>query len=187
MFLVFLNQYLAALGYTIQLDSSAFSKSEEDEAIYLKFNTPKMPDLTPSTVVNSLSQNLALLKSYSCLTVKVPASTTEKEALQQAIIQVCQASEYENLGICADRLDVAITTLNEYLAALGYTGQLDSSIFSESKEHEPIYLKFNTQKMSHYSDRYEGTYRGVLIACQSEDQTLAGTYGYFPLDLFAPS
>ncbi|MGL5033413.1 MAG: DUF1824 family protein, partial [Microcystaceae cyanobacterium] len=49
----------------------------------------------------------------------------------------------------------------------------------------PVYLKFNTKKMSHYLDTYDGSYRGVLISCQMEDDNLTGTYGYFPLNLFA--
>jgi hypothetical protein len=47
--------------------------------------------------------------------------------------------------------------------------------------------KINTtkiQKDSFYIDAYTGSYRGVLVACQSDNEELQGTYGHFPLDLF---
>ncbi|MDJ0594500.1 MAG: DUF1824 family protein [Pleurocapsa sp. MO_226.B13] len=54
-----------------------------------------------------------------------------------------------------------------------------------SQNLSPVYLKFSTQKMSYYSSEYTGEYRGVLVSIQSEDDLIAGTYGHFPLDLFA--
>lgn len=131
----------------------------------------------------TVDQSLKLLKSYSCLEPKLVHSETEKTELQQAIQQIISLSEYENLGICADSSETARQVLNQYLKALGYEAQLDQSTLLP--QETPIYLKFNTKKMSHYLDDYDGQYRGVLISCQSEDDNIAGTYGYFPLDLFA--
>ncbi len=131
----------------------------------------------------TVDQSLKLLKSYSCLEPKVVHSETEKAELQQAIKQIVSLSEYENLGICADFSEIARQALNQYLKALGYEAQLNSDALPP--QENSIYLKFNTKKMSHYLDSYDGTYRGVLISCQSEDDKIAGTYGYFPLDLFA--
>ena len=128
-------------------------------------------------------QALELLKSYSCLESKIPNSEAEKQELKTAIQWICQQSEYENLGICADCLQDAEIALKQYLGALGYSLPLEAGITNE--EAGAVYLKFNTKKMSQYRDRYDGSYRGVLIACQSEDENLMGTYGYFPLDLFA--
>ncbi len=127
-------------------------------------------------------QALKILKSYSCLEVKLPQSDAEKSELQTAIKQILALSESENLGICADSLEIAIQALANYLKFLDYDFNLE--INPVPAQDKAVYLKFNTQKMSHYLDSYEGDYRGVLIACQSEDDTIAGTYGYFPLDLF---
>nr|WP_272943257.1 DUF1824 family protein [Spirulina subsalsa] len=46
-------------------------------------------------------------------------------------------------------------------------------------------MKFNTGKMSHYAESYTGAYRGVLVACQAENEQVNGIYGHLPLDLFA--
>ena len=79
-------------------------------------------------------------------------------------------------------MELAFEGLSNYLKALGYENALD--IASLSPQENAVYLKFNTQKNSHYLDSYDGDYRGVLISCQSEDDNISGTYGYFPLDLF---
>lgn len=130
----------------------------------------------------TVEQALAILKSYSCLEVKLVQSEADKKELQTAIKQIVDLSEYENLGICADSLELAFEGLSNYLKALGYENALD--IASLPPKEKAVYLKFNTQKKSHYLDSYDGDYRGVLIACQSEDDNISGTYGYFPLDLF---
>ena len=136
------------------------------------------------TTENSITveQALAILKSYSCLEVKLVQSEADKKELQTAIKQIVDLSEYENLGICANSLELAFESLSNYLKALGYDNALD--IASLLPQENAVYLKFNTQKKSHYLDSYDGDYRGVLIACQSEDNNISGTYGYFPLDLF---
>ena len=94
---------------------------------------------------------------------------------------MCRESESENFGICADTLQEAQQALASYLQALGYGHQVPNPLGEHSG---PVYLKFNTQKQSPYLDGYDGPYRGVLIACQSDSTAINGTYGYFPLDLF---
>jgi hypothetical protein len=138
-----------------------------------------MPD---SEINLTLEEALETLKEYSCMEVKPVESETEKQRLRQAILLICSLCEYENLGICADSAEAGIAALNSYLAAMGYNFQLTSE--TVSNDGTPVYLKFNTQKQSHYLDSYPGTYRGVLISCQTEDDRLSGTYGHFPLDLF---
>jgi hypothetical protein len=130
----------------------------------------------------TVERALAILKSYSCLEVKLVQSEADKKELQTAIKKIVDLSEYENLGICADSLELAFESLSNYLKALGYENALD--IASLPPQEKAVYLKFNTQKNSHYLDSYDGDYRGVLISCQSEDDKISGTYGYFPLDLF---
>ena len=91
-------------------------------------------------------------------------------------------SEWENLGICADNSEMGFAILTNYLKALGYPVKFDRTKITAS--NRPVYIKYNTQKMSDHLDSYDGDYRGVLISCQSENQAIAGTYGYFPEDLF---
>ncbi|BFM40158.1 DUF1824 family protein [Synechocystis sp. LKSZ1] len=132
-------------------------------------------------MISELQQALDLLKSYSCLTPKIPQNEAEKQALRQAITLVCQESESENLGICAETVQEAQQALASYLQALGYSNLVLNSLEQGSG---PVYVKFNTQKQSPYLDSYDGPYRGVLIAFQSDSEAINGTYGYFPLDLF---
>ncbi len=126
---------------------------------------------------------LKLLKTYSCIEIKTVETQAEKENLQEALLLVTSLSEYENLGICADNSTQGFSTLSTYLKALGYQPNFD--LKSISKIDTPIYIKYNTQKMSYFIDSYRGDYRGVLISCQSENNDeIIGTYGHFPMDLF---
>ncbi|AFZ34437.1 protein of unknown function DUF1824 [Stanieria cyanosphaera PCC 7437] len=130
----------------------------------------------------TLDQAVKLLKRYSCLPSQTVESQEQNQQLRQALLLVTSESEWENLGICAENTSNAIATLRSYLQALGYNANLN---FAEIPSlNESVYLKFNTQKMSYYVDRYTGEYRGVLISCQGEQENIIGTYGYFPLDLF---
>lgn len=123
-----------------------------------------------------------ILKEYSCLQPKIPETAAEQERLRQALLFVTQRSDWENFGICASTSAEAIAALKSYLPALGHSLSADLSAFPTSDR--PVYLKYNTQRASAFLDDYTGDYRGVLVACQAEDETIAGTYGYFPLDLF---
>lgn len=130
----------------------------------------------------TLEEAQAILKEYSYTQIKPVESEAEKQRLRQAILLVCSLSEYENLGICADNTEAGLAALSSYLKALGNTTKFSIENFPQSST--PVYIKFNTQKQSHYLDSYLGSYRGVLISCQSEDERLTGTYGHFPLDLW---
>jgi len=138
--------------------------------------------MSPEQKTNlTVDQALKILKQYSCIEVKNVNSPAEKEQLCQALLLITSLSESENLGICADNSATALTALTSYLKALGYQPKL-----TEIPEiNTPIYLKFSTQKMSHYLDSYSGEYRGVLVSCFSEENPeISGTYGHLPLDLF---
>jgi len=124
---------------------------------------------------------LALLKDYSRLEIRIPQNSSERAELRQAIAWICGESEAENLGICAGDQTSAEMALAQYLQGLGYG---EAMATSATAIDGPVYLKCNTQSLKFYVDSYEGDYRGVLIACQTEDEALSGTYGYFPLDLF---
>ena len=130
----------------------------------------------------TVEEALKILRAYSCTQIKTPSSQAEKEQLQQAVILIVSLSEWENLGVCADNAKVGFATLASYLKALGYEADFDSTSIPASED--PVYIKFSTQKMSHFLDSYSGEYRGILISCQAEDEAIAGTYGHLPLDLF---
>jgi hypothetical protein len=128
-----------------------------------------------------LKTAISILKEYSCIQLKTVNSESEKTRLIEALSTVIEASDSENIGICADSSQQGFAVLSSYLKALGYD---DHFQFNDPQINQPIYLKFNSQKMSNFLDNYQGDYRGVLISCQSEDDNITGTYGYFPLDLF---
>jgi hypothetical protein len=130
-----------------------------------------------------LTTAIAFLKEKSCTTTPVIESVSERETLRQSLRLACQAADWENIGICADEATEAVTALEQYLNGLGYgtPATIDTTVWGD----RPIYLKFNTQNMSHYFDDYVGEYRGVLVALQSPEFELEGIYGHFPLDLFA--
>ena len=128
------------------------------------------------------SRALDLLKSYSCSEYKIPADPQSAEILRQSIIYIVGLSNSQNLGICADRLEQGLLTLREYLKVLGYKS--DQKYQSNIDDSSGVYIKYNTYRMSYLIEPYLGEYRGVLISLQSEDPKIAGTYGYFPLNLF---
>lgn len=130
----------------------------------------------------TLDKALQILKSYDCARVTNTMALIQPEELRNSLLLVTSLSSSQNLGICADNSQQALITLGSYLAALGYPSNLKQENLDQSSE--PVYLKFSTQKMSYYSSKYTGEYRGVLVSCQSDDDLIAGTYGHFPLDLF---
>ncbi|MDB9313430.1 DUF1824 family protein [Spirulina sp. CS-785/01] len=140
-----------------------------------------MSDFTTDTP--TLTQARQLLDTFSCAEVKTVQSSQEKEQLQNALLLMVKESEAENLGICADNAYQGYTALSHYLTAFGYT--IPFKLEEISPVETPVYIKFNTATLSHYlTDYEEGNYRGVLVACQAEDDLVNGVYGHLPLDLF---
>jgi hypothetical protein len=130
-----------------------------------------------------LTEARKLLDQYSCTEQKSVETQQEKRDLQTAIKQIAQESEWENLGICADNTQQAISALKNYLTALGYN--INQINFEQTSNLEtPVFIKFSTKQMGFYQDNYPGEYRGVLVSCQAEDDLIAGVYGHLPLDLF---
>lgn len=130
----------------------------------------------------NLDQALKILKSYDCAEVSNTETLVEPEQLRNSLLLITSLSSSQNLGICANDSQQGFAALASYLAALGHQNDFKEENLSQSSE--PVYIKFNSQKMSYYLDEYTGKYRGVLVACQSEDDLIAGMYGHFPLDLF---
>lgn len=135
------------------------------------------------SVDHSLTAALELLQSYSCTTPKLITSAAEKARVQEALLLVIQLTDHQNLGICAEDVTTGLAALTRYAHALGY--KLPPQFTDQPVQIAPVYIKFNAQKQSYYLDAYPGTYRGVLVSCQSSEYTaLNGTFGHFPLDLF---
>lgn len=150
------------------------------------------PDLT-------LDKALKIVKSYDdSIQLTNTEPSAELEELRNSLLLIANLSSSQNLGICADNFQQGFLALVSYLEAFGYqhargvsSGNPSISAHQSNLEQDkasqslsPVYLKFSTQKMSYYSDKYTGEYRGVLISYQSEDDSIAGTYGHFPWDLF---
>ena len=133
----------------------------------------------------TLDKALKIVKSYDCAQVTNTEPLIELEELRNSLLLVKSLSSSQNLGICADNFQQGLASLASYLEAFGYRINLKQE--SDSISLSPVYLKFSTQKMSYYSKKYMGEYRGVLISCFSEDDLITGTYGHFPLDLFLNS
>ncbi len=135
-----------------------------------------MPDL-------DLTQARQLLDRFSCTETRAVTSEAERQQLQAALLRLASESESENLGVCATTWAEALQATSQYLQALGYS--VPPALSQESPAPGPLYLKFNTAKQTYFIDTYSGEYRGVLVACQAEDEAIAGVYGHLPLDLFA--
>ena len=137
-------------------------------------NTQNPTDLTAEVAQK-------VLKDFSLDTLV--ESAAEKALVRQALLVIADLSDYQNLGVCADTAEQGFSALASYLEALGYKVTLDRALTSVAGA---VYLKFNTKRESYYLDSYTGQYRGVLVSCQSSDyEEINGTYGHFPLDLFA--
>ena len=131
----------------------------------------------------TIEESVKFLKRYGCNPNPQANVAEDYPFLRQALLLIVKESEWENLGVCADNPQQGLVAVKSYLSALGYQDSYTVNI-PENLANEPVYIKFNTQKMSFYIDAYSGEYRGVLVAIQSEDDRVVGTYGYFPLDLF---
>jgi len=124
-----------------------------------------------------------VLRAFSCIDSKTVESASEKSLLRQALLLVTSLSDYQNLGICADTPTEGFSALESYLKALGYAATINEADINS--DVDPVYIKFNSQKQSYYLNPYTGKYRGVLVSCQSsQDESISGTYGHLPLDLF---
>ncbi|MDB9509730.1 DUF1824 family protein [Kamptonema animale CS-326] len=135
-----------------------------------------------STVLN-VEEAQKIIQDFTCLNMKSIDSDLQKDALRQAILLLANQSDYQMLGVCADSTAEGFLALETYLKALGYEAKLDSNAVASVEGS--VYIKFNTLKGSYYVDGYNGSYRGVLVSCQSSEAGgINGTYGHLPLNLF---
>ncbi len=121
-----------------------------------------------------------LLRQFICIEPISADPTPSPEAVRLALRQVCDRSDYQIFGICADTATEAIAALHQYLAALGCPARPQPDAIAGS-----VYLKFNPKNNRCHLDIYTGTHRGVLVSCQSaDDEDVNETYGHLPLNLF---
>jgi Domain of unknown function (DUF1824) len=120
-----------------------------------------------------------ILKQFSPLK---PGSEepVDRDAIQQALLLAASQSDYQMLGVCADTLEQGLQALEDYAKALSYSPDLNLEPVEGS-----VYIKFNPNSAKCYASPYDGEHRGVLVSCQSADDTdINEMYGHLPLDLF---
>ncbi|MGJ3245934.1 MAG: DUF1824 family protein [Elainellaceae cyanobacterium] len=121
-----------------------------------------------------------ILKRFDCLT-NSQVSASDKALIRRALRQVIPQSDHQILGICADDLQQGRAALHSYTEALGYSVSGDLTPVDGS-----VYIKFNPRSGLLYADTYTGEHRGVLVSCQSDDESgLNDMFGHLPLDLFS--
>jgi hypothetical protein len=135
-------------------------------------------DSTSNGTFSSVEQASHYLRQVDCLNPQT--ATVDHSLLRQALLFVIQASDYQIFGVCADTLAQGIQALESYAAALNYSPTLDLPAIEEA-----VYIKFNPKSGLCYASPYSGNHRGVLVSCQSADETgINEMFGHFPLDLF---
>lgn len=140
------------------------------------------PNSTPQSVSSQpppgLEEAVHYLRQVNCLTPQDEA--VNRALLRQSLLLAAEASDYQILGICADTLAEAIQALESYAAALRYAPEPNLPTIEEA-----VYIKFNPNTGLCYASPYSGTHRGVLVSCQSVDETgVNEMFGHLPLDLF---
>ena len=122
------------------------------------------------------------LAQFSSLAAPPLLSEAQRTDLRAALLWFNELADYQTLGVCADQLGAAKQALQGYVAALSRPVTLDLP-----HREGAVYLKFNTLHGTWYLDDYSGPSRGVLVSYHASDptvETVNGTYGPFPLDLF---
>ncbi len=144
------------------------------------FHFAKMTsDSTPISVKTAQS----ILEQFTCIEMQSQPQPENQDKIRQALLFSVNHSEFQMLGICADSLPEALTSLAEYLIAFNYGTPIDAKTIPAITG--AVYLKFSGRNQSYYASAYLEKYRGVLVSFQSSDEDeVNGTYGHFPLDLF---
>jgi Domain of unknown function (DUF1824) len=132
------------------------------------------PDLSLEAALVALRQ-LVSAEQVPMKSAPPPAAT-----LRSALALVREHSDYQIFGICADSINQGQQALERYLAALGYS---DAPAMPSAEG--PVYIKYNPKLKRCHADGYQGHHRGVLVSCQSaDDSDINETFGHLPLDLF---
>lgn len=123
------------------------------------------------------------LQQYRCQTEALSLSSAEIQQLRTDLQTLIAAADFLTLGICAENSDEAQAAFADYWTVLQQPA-LDSADLDVIAE--PCFLKANGRSGRLLLEAYEGAYRGVLITVHSDlAEGPSGTYGHFPLNLFA--
>jgi hypothetical protein len=126
------------------------------------------------------AQAQGILASFNGLTAQTIDDGEEKLAVQQAVLHLASIAETHMFGIMAADWDGAISALRSYAKAFGDEPPAEVNPCSDE-----VYIKFNPRTGLCYASPYTGTYRGVLIAFQSDlADGVNEMCGHLPLDLF---
>jgi Domain of unknown function (DUF1824) len=139
-------------------------------------------DLSDAEIAAKIQSVRQQLIEISRLHKPAELSDAQKQAVREALLWLNDMSEYQTLGICASDLNSARTALKGYVAALSEPINVDIP-----EQPGAVFLKFNTLKNAWYLDGYSGDSRGVLVTYHTSEpelDTVNGTYGPFPLNLF---
>ncbi|MEM9909119.1 MAG: DUF1824 family protein [Cyanobacteria bacterium P01_D01_bin.44] len=142
-----------------------------------------MLDPTPAPTPAQIKSVRQKLAQFSCLHVPPQLNDQERQSIREALLWFSELADYETIGVCAATLAEGQQALEQYVEVFARPIKL------ELPAHEgAVFLKFNTEKGAWYLDDYAGASRGVLVsyhASEPEMDGVVGTYGPFPLDLFA--
>jgi Domain of unknown function (DUF1824) len=135
----------------------------------------------PTDRANLVPETHNLLIALSDVGSKPDYSEEQRMTLRQALLFLKTHTDYQIFGVCADSLEQGIKALQAYTQAFEYA--LDPV---SNAQAGAVYIKFNPQSRLFHVAPYSGEFTGVLISYQSEEgEGHNGTYGHFPLDLFA--
>jgi hypothetical protein len=109
------------------------------------------------------------------------ATTERRSQITEALDYLTQQADYHIFGICADNIEQALKSLQNYATHFQYQlPEADSPMIDDG-----VYLKYNPRSRRYHFDNYKGSYRGVLISFHTDfTDGYSGTHGHFPLDLF---
>lgn len=123
------------------------------------------------------------LQQYRCQTEALNLNPEDSQQLRVDLQILVAAADFLTLGICAETAAVAQAAFADYWAALQQPALEPTDLPAIA---EPCFLKANGRSGRLLLEPYEGAYRGVLITVHSDfAEGPSGTYGHFPLDLFA--
>lgn len=116
----------------------------------------------------------------------VPSLAPEQRVLIQRALQIlAQNTDSCIFGVCADTLEQALNTLNQYATGLSYELPEGPDLRGNLNGNHGVYVKCNIQSGLFYASVYENKQRGVLLSYQSiEHPELVPLYGHLALDLF---
>jgi len=101
--------------------------------------------------------------------------------VRAALRTVAAAAEYLLVGVCAEKGEIALKALREYLTALNEPiPELPPPL-----PQPAVYLKYNGRTGNIIQSEYQGRERSVILSCYSPNGGHEGLYGDLPLNLFA--